>query len=111
METFLDGGLFELLIGLAFLYIINFIFLKKYLLIAYSAISIASPVLAIFIGKSEIFYFLISLSIINSILLVIILWTVRKRNKDQPLFNVERYKKRMFNLFKKGKRLKKEFKN
>lgn len=107
MEIFVDGGLFELLIAAVLGYMINYIFLKKYLLILFSVISVAAPVLLLFTGKGDLFYFLIALTLINSILLVILLWTERKRHPFEPLFKIERPKKIVSKFFKK-KSFKKE---
>jgi hypothetical protein len=100
MEIFIDGGLFELLIATIVGYVINFIFLRKYLLIIYSAVSVIAPVLIIFLKKGDLFYFLSSLSILNSILLVILLWTKRTKYPNEPLFT--RPRKNLFtNLLRK----------
>lgn len=43
IEIFVDGGLFELLIALSLGYLINVIYLKKYLLLLFSGVAIPRP--------------------------------------------------------------------
>jgi hypothetical protein len=100
MEIFLDGGLFEVVIAVTLGYMINFIFLKKYLLIVFSVISVTAPALTIFIGKEDLFYFLVSISIGNSILLVILLWIERNKHPNEPLIKIEKYRIFLFNFLK-----------
>ena len=97
MEVFVDGGLFEIIIAIAFGYAINFIFLKKYLLFIFSALSILAPVALIFFRSDELYYWLISICILNSVFLVILLWRERQRLPNQPLFDVEKFKRKFFN--------------
>jgi hypothetical protein len=97
METFLDGGLFEIIIAVAFGYAINFIFLKKYLLVIFSGISILSPAALIFIKSGELYYCLLSFCLINAILLVVLLWKERLWGKSQKLFDIEKFKSKFFN--------------
>ncbi|HYV91030.1 MAG TPA: hypothetical protein VE978_04580 [Chitinophagales bacterium] len=96
MEVFVDGGLFELLLAVAFGYAINFIFLKRYLLVIFSGLCILTPVALIFLGRGELYYWLISICILNSIFLVILLWRERQRVPNQPLFDVEKFKRKFF---------------
>jgi hypothetical protein len=95
METFLDGGLFEFFIALSVAVFLNFIFLKRYLLIVFSLIIIASPVVLFFIPKNELFYWVVSFSLFNSILLVVLLWKVKTESPQMPLFRVENLKIRL----------------
>ena len=92
MEPFIDGGLFELLLVLGFAYTINYIFLKKYLLIFYSVVSIISPILLIFFNQGELLYYICGVCIVNSILLVILLWKQRQTNPRRPLFDLGKLK-------------------
>lgn len=96
MEIFVDGGLFELIIAIAFGYAINYIFLKKYLLIIFSCIAILSPVTLIFFNSGELYYWLITICIINAILLVLLLWKERLKVPKQPLFDVGKFKRKFF---------------
>jgi len=97
MEIFVYGGLFELAIAVAFGYAINFIFLKKYLLIIFSGICILSPVALIFFKSGELYYWFISVCIINAILLIVLLWRERLRVPNQPLFDVKKFRRKFFN--------------
>lgn len=92
MEPFIDGGLFELLFVLGFVYAINYIFLKKYMLIFYSAVSIISPILLIFSVEAELRYYLCGICIINSVLLITLLWKQRQTNPRRPLFDAGKLK-------------------
>jgi hypothetical protein len=95
METFLDGGLFELLLAIFFAFSLNFIFLKKYLLIAFSILVIAAPTILFFINKHGIYYWLVSLCSFNSIFLVVLLWKEKRKNPQTPLFNIETMKTKL----------------
>jgi MFS-type transporter involved in bile tolerance (Atg22 family) len=106
MEIFIDGGLFELLLAVSLGYIINIIFLKKYLLILFSAISISASILTIFLNKGEVFYFLASINIFNSILLVVLLWKQRTKFPSQPLFNIGQLKRVFYSRFFKERSIK-----
>ena len=97
MEIFIDGGLFELLLAVAFGYAINFIFLKKYLLIIFSAISLIAPVALFFFNNGELRYWIISICIINSILLVTLLWRQRQDFPGRPPINIEKFKRQFYN--------------
>lgn len=93
MEIFLDGGLFEIFIAVALGYLVNYIFLRKFLLIIYSAIAILTPVLLVLLPGKEWFYITASVCFLNSILLVILLWREKKRHPDSKLFMLKRIKK------------------
>jgi hypothetical protein len=101
METFLDGGLFEILIAMVFAIILNFIFLKKYLLIIFSLLIIFCPVILFFINRNELYYWFVSLSIFNSVLLIVLLWREKKTNPNKPLFNVDILKNKLSEIKKK----------
>jgi hypothetical protein len=88
MEIFIDGGLFEFFIGVIIAYVMNYIFLKKYLLLLFSSITIVSPILLIFFRVSELYYSCVSICIFNSIFLVVLLWRERQRNPEMPLFKL-----------------------
>ena len=107
MEIFIDGGLFELLAAISLGYIINIIFLKKYLLILFSAVSVSATILTIFFNKGDIFYFLAAINIFNSILLVVLLWRQRSKYPNQPLFDIGKIKKVFYSRFLKKKQIKK----
>ena len=103
MEIFLDGGLFELLVAVGFGYAINFIFMKKYLLIIFSCIVIGAPVSLIFFNSGEIRFWIIGACCINAMLLVILLWKHRLENTNKQLFNLNKAK----NIYRKRTKLKK----
>ncbi len=86
MEPFIDGGLFEILVAGLFTTVINFIFRNRVLLFLYSLLSIASPVLLLFIRSGEAFNYLIALCLFNAIFLVILLWKAKAGQPDAPLF-------------------------
>jgi hypothetical protein len=96
MEPFFDGGLFELFIAIGVGYSLNFIFKRKYLLVIYSIISIATPILLLFTNKSEMFIWLVSISIFNSTLLIIFLWKQRLSNPNKSLFETEKLLEKFF---------------
>ena len=96
MEPFLDGGLFEVLIAVLIGYSLNFIFLKKYLLVIFSLVSIVAPVLLFFIHAKEIFYWLVSICIFNTVFLITLLWKQRITEPGKSLFDVKRYVDRYF---------------
>jgi hypothetical protein len=98
METFIDGGLFELLIAMVFAIFLNFIFLKRYLLILFSLITIAGPVLLFFIDKGESYYWLTSQCLFNSVFLVSLLWKEKKENPSRPLFNIENMRSKLSSI-------------
>jgi hypothetical protein len=95
LEIFIDGGLFELFIAVALSYLINFIFLKKTLLLVYSVLILAVPIGLYFIHSGDWFYLLASIALVNSILLVVLLWQARHRDPNQPLFEVKNYRQTM----------------
>lgn len=103
MEVFVDGGLFELILAVAFGYAVNFIFLKKYLLIIFSAISLLAPVALFFINSGELRYWIISICLINSILLIFLLWKQRLDFPGRPVINIEKFKRQFFNSHFKNK--------
>lgn len=93
MEVFIDGGLIELGLMLALGVVINYIFLNKYILILYSALSLVSPFILLIFKDSELFYFALSLQMLNSILLVIFLWRLKKQNPEKALFDLSKFRK------------------
>ena len=103
MEVFLDGGLFEIIGFLLFASLSNYIFSKKYLLIIYSVIAIAAPILLFFSKDTEIFYWVIALIIFNSILFVSLLWKVRKGTGDKQLFDTSFLKRKLMQVKEKAK--------
>jgi hypothetical protein len=96
MEIFVDGGLFELLLAVAFGYALNFIFFRKYLLIIFSALSVLAPIALFFLPPGELRYFITGICFINSILLVVLLWKQRMYFPNEPLFDVEKWKKKFY---------------
>jgi hypothetical protein len=96
MEIFIDGGLFEFLIAVTLGYMVNYIFLKKYLLFFFSAVSIISPLLLIFLNKGELFFCIVGLCIFNSIFLVVLLWKQRQTIPHKPLFDVKKLRDKLF---------------
>jgi hypothetical protein len=95
MEPFFDGGMFELIIIIGLGYLVNFIFLKRYLLVFFSILSLASPVLLFFFRNGELFYFSAMMTIFNSILLVILLWKERKKSIGEPLFDLRKFREKL----------------
>jgi hypothetical protein len=102
MEIFVDGGLFELLIALSLGYLINVIYLRKYLLVMYSAVVIAAPVLLLFLPRNDIFYILVAIAVLNAVLLVVLLWRQRMHEPGKPLFNINEWKRKF--AFRKNKK-------
>src|SRR5215213_9134730 len=95
MEPFIDGGLFEILIALSFAYVVNYVFLKRYLLLLFSIVSVAGPVLLIFLKREELYFWITGLCIFNSILLVLLLWKQRRASLGKPLFDVEKLRSKL----------------
>lgn len=91
MEIFVDGGLFELVIFVALGYVINQVFKNKFFLIVYSVMIIGAPLLIIFMERADMFYILAAINVLNSILLVILLWQLRSVKSNEPLFNIKKY--------------------
>jgi len=102
MEIFVDGGLFELAIAFAFGYLVNIIYLRKYLLLFYSFVAISAPAALVFLPRNDAFYLLVSIAIVNAILLVVLLWQRREQQPGQPLFDLQKWK-RQFRLKRKSK--------
>ena len=96
MEPFFDGGLFELLIAIGVGYSLNFIFKRKYLLFIYSIISIVAPIFLLFARKSEMFIWLVSINIFNSIILIIFLWRQRLSTPNKSLFETDKLLEKFF---------------
>jgi hypothetical protein len=107
MEIFFDAGLFEFLIAVSLGYVINFIFMRKYLLIIFSVFAVAAPVLFFFFNKGEAFYFLVSFCILNSLFLVFLLWKTYFLLPNEPLIDIKQIKKRFYTIFSKKDRNKK----
>ncbi len=99
MEIFIDGGLFEITIAAAVAYTINYIFARKFLLVIYSAIAILTPIALIFFRTGELYYWFVTISILNSVLLVVLLWKLRQKHPHQPLFDADKFTKKMYNKF------------
>ncbi len=101
METFLDGGVFELLIAILFASFLNIIFLKKYLLIIFSVLVISCPVILLFIYRNELYYWIVSLCFFNACLLIILIWKEKKKHPKEALFDVEIMKNKLVEIRKK----------
>jgi Ca2+/Na+ antiporter len=95
MEPFFDGGLFELLFAMGFAILVNFIFLKKYLLIVFSLMVISAPIALFFIHRNELYNWIVTLSLFNAVLLVVLIWKGKKEKPGEPLLNVEDMKRRL----------------
>jgi hypothetical protein len=91
MEVFVDGGLFELIIIVALGYVFNHVFRNRLLMIVYSVVVVASSILIIFLNRNDFFYVLAVVNILNSILLVTLLWRIRATKNNEPLFNIKKY--------------------
>lgn len=89
MEPFIDGGLFEIFILVLLGSLLNYIFLKKYLLFMFSIVIFIGPVLLFFVPKGIWFDIIASLCLLNSVLLIILLWRERKLKPETPLFNIK----------------------
>lgn len=98
MEIFVDGGIFEILIVMLFAASLNFIFVRRHLLILFSVVAIASPGILFFIDKGEIYFWLLSICTFNSILLVILLWKEKRKNPSKPLFDVQSMKDKLTSI-------------
>jgi len=95
MEPFIDGGLFELLFIAGFAILVNFIFLKKYLLILFSLLIVAAPVILFFVQGNELYDWLVTLCLLNAVLLVVIIWKQKKERPAEPLFDTENMKRKL----------------
>ena len=98
MEPFLDGGLLEILVALGFAAIVNFIFLRRYLLVFFSLLIIAGPIILLFFKENELFYWVVAISLLNNILLTVLLWKRRKERPAEPLFNVDSMRKKLSDM-------------
>ena len=98
METFLDGGLFEVMLALLIATCLNFIFIRKYLLIIFSATIILCPLTLMFIHKSEFYYLLVSFCLFNSVFLVFLIWKEKRKNTSGQLFDVTALKNKLAGL-------------
>jgi hypothetical protein len=99
MEIFLDGGLFELLVVLVFGYGLNYIFRQKYLLVLFSFLIVAAPVLLLFLHKGDLLYILVAVCILNALLLVLVLWRLRKQSTRPFLFDTDKYRRLLSDKF------------
>lgn len=91
MEPIIDGGLIEFLAALLLGTALNFIFLRKHLLLLYSVIVVAAPMLLLLVRNDELFYWLIAFCQLNAVLLVTLLWKQRQANPEQPLIAIPRF--------------------
>jgi hypothetical protein len=88
MEPFFDGGLFELLFAIGFAILVNFIFLKRYLLILFSVMIIAAPLALYFIYGNKLYNWVVTLCLFNAVLSVVLIWKQKKERPGEPLFIV-----------------------
>ena len=88
MELFFDGGLFEIILALGFAGILNFIFRKKILLIIFSVLIVAAPVFLFITRQGEVYYWIVSLCVFNSLLLVVLLWKQKRSDANGELFKI-----------------------
>lgn len=101
MEVFIDGGLFELIIAIAFGCAMNFILLRKHLLIAFSASAILSPTALFFIKNGEAINWIAAICIINAVILTILLWKHRADFPGKPLIDTKSLRKKIPGIRKK----------
>ena len=92
MEPFFDGGLFELLFIMGFAILVNFIFLKRYLLILFSLLLVSAPMILFFIHRSELYDWIVTICLMNAVLSVVLIWKQKKEKPGEPLFNIENMK-------------------
>jgi hypothetical protein len=85
MEPFFDGGLFEILFAGLFTTIMNYVFSKRVLLVIFSVLTVATPVLLFFIRTGEAFNCLVMLCLFNAIFLVVLLWKAKYERPVGPL--------------------------
>lgn len=90
MEIFVDGGLIELAVAAAFAYAVNFIFLKRYLLILYSVLLLATPILFLFNLDKDVYYILVFFSCFNAVAYVALLWKLKFQAGKHPLFDIKK---------------------
>ena len=95
MEPFLDGGLFELLFVMGFAILVNFIFVKKYLLILFSLLILCAPVILFFIHGNELYNWTVTLCLLNAVLSVVLIWKYKKEKPGVPLFDIENMKRKL----------------
>jgi len=92
MEPFFDGGLIELFVASLFAFALNYIFLRKYLLLVYSVVVIACPVLLFFYRNGEPATLLTAVCVFHSVLLVILLWKQKAAEPYKQLFDIQKMK-------------------
>lgn len=97
MEIFIDGGLFELFIAVAFGYAVNFIFLKKYLLLIFSVLAIAAPAALFFFNAGELHNWIAGICFVNAIMLIVLIWKHRFNFPGRPLVDTEKLKSKFNN--------------
>lgn len=115
MEPFLDGGLFELLFVMGFAILVNFIFVKKYLLILFSLLIISAPGILFFIHGNELYNWIVTICLLNAVLSVVLIWKYKKEKPGMPLFDIENMKRKLsvftnkiINLFSKNSNVDKD---
>lgn len=95
MEPFFDGGLFELLCAIGFITLVNFIFLKRYLLILFSLVIVSAPIILFFIHGNELYNWIVAFCLFNAVLSVVLIWKQKKERPGEPLFGVENMKRKL----------------
>jgi hypothetical protein len=83
MEIFVDGGLFELILVIGLVCAINYIAVRKWLLIFYSLISVLAAMSLFFIKEWAIFDAAVIVCVMNSILFTVLLWNTRNKEGSQ----------------------------
>ena len=94
MEIFVDGGLFELILIVGCAYLLNYIFLKKYIFYLYTALSIGSSVSLLFINHGPLYYCCVSCCIFNTAFLFNHLSAYRTRHPGATLFDINALKRK-----------------
>ena len=92
MEPFFDGGLIELFIASLFAFVLNYIFLRRYLLVVYSTVVIACPVLLFFYRSGELANWLTAVCLFHAVLLVVLLWKQKSAEPHKQLFDIQKMK-------------------
>jgi len=100
MEIFVDAGLFEFLLVIAFATFLNFIFFRKFLLVIYSLMVIAAPICLFFIHKGVLFNVALIFTLFNCIILLILLWQSKYERPNQKIIKINALKDKISKVFK-----------
>ncbi|MBI3720301.1 MAG: hypothetical protein HY252_17110 [Sphingobacteriales bacterium] len=97
MEPFFDGGLFELFIAVCVGYGLNYIFQRKILLVIFSLVALAAPLVLFFSRNNELVYWMLAIALFNSVLLIVLLWKQKMYNTNNaPLFDLKKITAKFF---------------